>query len=281
MGRDKECVFALENVSFSYNQSRPVFKGLSLNVFRGERLVLLGPNGSGKSTLLKLMAGLIFSLDGTVRAFGALLTPSTFKDQDFSFSFRRRVGLLLQNAEAQLFCPTVWDEVAFGPLHLGFSRAAVKERVDETLSLLGITHLRDRSPHQLSDGEKKKVALAAVLAVNPEVLLLDEPTANLDPRSQYWLLNFLLALSQVGKTIVVATHELATVPVLAQRVLVFGENYRVVAVGDPEALLADRELLLSANLVHPDYHLHRLGQGKDHLYPHVHVEPEKSAKNYF
>lgn len=271
MRQDKEPIFTLKDVSFFYNQTRPVFKDISLEVFRGERLVLLGPNGSGKSTLLKLLAGLIFPTRGIVRAFGTPLTPAAFKNDDFNFTFRRRVGLVLQNAEAQLFCPTVRDEVAFGPLHLGFAPTVVEERVATTLSLLGITHLRDRPPHQLSDGEKKKVALAAVLAVNPEVLLLDEPTANLDPRSQHWLLNFLRALSQVGKTIVVATHELVTVPVLAQRVMVLGEDHRLVAAGEPEAVLADRELLLSANLVHPDYHLHRLGVGKDHLYPHVHL----------
>ncbi|MGQ9511992.1 energy-coupling factor ABC transporter ATP-binding protein [Thermodesulfitimonas sp.] len=274
MRRDEERVFTLENVSFFYNQKRPVFKDISLDVFRGERLVLLGPNGSGKSTLLKLLAGLIFPTTGTVRAFGTALTPAAFKNEGFNLAFRRRVGLVLQNAEAQLFCPTVRDEVAFGPLHLGFSQAAVEERVAETLSLLGISHLRDRPPHQLSDGEKKKVALAAVLAVNPQVLLLDEPTANLDPRSQHWLLSFLRALSQVGKTIVVATHELVTVPVLAQRVLVLGEDHSLVAAGEPEAVLADRELLLRANLVHPDYHLHQLGTGKEHLYPHVHLGPE-------
>jgi cobalt/nickel transport system ATP-binding protein len=270
---DDERVFSLEDVRFCYHQSQPVFEGISFDVHRGERLVLLGPNGSGKSTLLKLLAGLIFPTAGVVRAFGEVLTPAAFRDQSFNFSFRRRVGVVLQNAEAQLFCPTVWDEVAFGPLHLGFSRAEIEERVSQTLALLGIAHLRDRLPHQLSDGEKKKVALAAVLAVNPDVLLLDEPTANLDPRSQHWLLHFLRALSRTGKTVVVATHDLVTVPVLAERVLVLGEDRRLVNTGEPEEILADRELLLAANLVHPDYHLHRVGSGKDHLYPHVHLSP--------
>ncbi|MEW6771129.1 MAG: ABC transporter ATP-binding protein [Bacillota bacterium] len=273
MPGDDERVFSLEDVRFCYHQSQPVFEGISFSVRRGERLVLLGPNGSGKSTLLKLLAGLIFPTAGVVRAFGEVLTPAAFRDQNFNFSFRRRVGVVLQNAEAQLFCPTVWDEVAFGPLHLGFSRAEIEERVSQTLALLEIAHLRDRLPHQLSDGEKKKVALAAVLAVNPDVLLLDEPTANLDPRSQHWLLHFLLALSRAGKTVVVATHDLVTVPVLAERVLILGEDRRLVNTGEPEEILADRELLLAANLVHPDYHLHRVGSGKDHLYPHVHLSP--------
>lgn len=271
MPRDGDGIFSLRNVTFKYNRSRAVFEDISLDVFRGERLMLLGPNGSGKSTLLKLLAGLVFPAGGVVRAFGEDLTPATFKDHNFNFSFRRRVGVVLQNAEAQLFCPTVWDEAAFGPLHLGLSPGEVEERVSQTLSLLEITHLRDRLPHQLSDGEKKKVALAAVLTVNPDVLLLDEPTANLDPRSQHWLLNFLLALSRANKTIVVATHDLVTVPVLAQRVLVLGEDHRLIAAGEPEEVLSDRELLLKANLVHPDYHLHRVGSGKDHIYPHVHL----------
>lgn len=270
---DGEGIFSLANVGFCYQRGRAVLEDISFKVFRGQRLVLLGPNGSGKSTLLKLLAGLLFPTAGTVRAYGASMGAAAFKDQDFTFSFRRRVGVVLQNAEAQLFSPTVWSEVAFGPLHLGWSPDEVKKRVAETLSLLGIVHLQDRTPHQLSDGEKKKVALAAVLAVNPEVLLLDEPTANLDPRSQHWLLNFLLALSRVGKTIIVATHDLVTVPVLAQRVLVLGEDHRLIAAGEPEEILSDRELLLKANLVHPDYHLHRVGTGKDHIYPHVHLLP--------
>ncbi|MEW6172865.1 MAG: ABC transporter ATP-binding protein [Bacillota bacterium] len=271
MPSDGKSVFSLSNVGFWYHADRPVLEEISFNVFRGERLVLLGPNGSGKSTLLKLLAGLLFPTNGTLTALGELIEAPAFKDQRFAFSFRRRVGVVLQNADVQLFCPTVWDEVAFGPLHLGLSPEEVRRRVSDTLSLVEIAHLGGRLPHQLSEGEKKKVALAAVLAVNPEVLLLDEPTANLDPRSQHWLLNFLLTLSRAGKTIVVVTHDLVTVPVLAERVLVLGEDHRLAAAGGPEEILSDRDLLLTANLVHPDYHLHQVGSGKDHLYPHVHL----------
>lgn len=274
-----ECIFSLDNVGFCYGYGQSVLENISFNVLRGERLVLLGPNGSGKSTLLKLLSGLLFPTTGKVRAYGESLEAAAFRDQNFAFSFRRRVGVVLQNADAQLFCPTVWDEVAFGPLHLGFSPEEVRKRVSDTLSLVGISGLRGRLPHQLSDGEKKKVALAAVLAVNPEVLLLDEPTANLDPRSQHWLLNFLLTLSRVGKTIVVATHDLITVPVLAEKVLILGENHRLVAAGKPEEILSDRDLLLAANLVHPNYHLHRVGSGRDHLYPHVHLSSDNEVKH--
>jgi cobalt/nickel transport system ATP-binding protein len=264
-------IFSLDGVGFRYRQERPVLEDLRFQVSRGERLVLLGPNGSGKSTLLKLLAGLLFATSGSVAVYGERLHADSFRDPKFAFSFRRRVGVVLQDADAQLFCPTVWDELAFGPLHLGLSAGEVKQRVDDTLALAGISHLQDRSPHQLSDGEKKKVALAAVLTINPEILLLDEPTANLDPRSQHWLLNFLFALSKAGKTIVVATHDLVTVPVLAERVLILGENRKLMAMGGPEEILYDRDLLLAANLVHPDYHLHQVGSGRDHLYPHVHL----------
>lgn len=264
-------VFLLEKVGFNYPGGRTALEEICMAVYRGERLVLLGPNGSGKSTLLKILAGVLFPTAGKVVAFGQELTPALFRDEGFNFAYRRRVGVIFQNVEAQLFCPTVWDEIAFGPLHLGFSREETAARVEEVLTLLGITHLRERVPHQLSGGEKKKVALAAVLAVNPEVILLDEPTANLDPRSQHWLLNFLLALSSAGKTIVVATHDLITVPVLANRVVVLGESHRIVATGDPEKILADRELLLGANLVHPDYHLHWVGADREHYFPHVHL----------
>lgn len=145
---------------------------------KGERIAVLGANGSGKSTLLRLLAGLAFSSGGAISFCGKLLTEETFRDDAFVFDFRRRVALIFQN---KLFNPSVFDEVAFGPLQLRWPKAQIIERVDAVLTSLQIEHLKHRAPHRLSGGEKKRVALASVLVLDPEVLLLDEPTAALGP----------------------------------------------------------------------------------------------------
>ncbi|RDV81159.1 ABC transporter ATP-binding protein [Ammonifex thiophilus] len=239
----------MRHVSYQYPTGETALEDISFEVKPGERLVLLGPNGSGKSTLLKLLAGLIFPSQGEVWAFGEPLTPALLNEPERAYAFRRRVGLVLQNVEAQLFCPTVWDEVAFGPLHLGWEREQIEERVDETLKLMQLESLRERFPHRLSGGEKKKVALASVLVTDPEVLLLDEPTANLDPRSQKWLLRFLTQLAGQGKTVIMATHELHLLPYLADRIAILGDDHRLWFVGAPEEVLRDRGLLLRAHLM--------------------------------
>ncbi|ACX52316.1 ABC transporter related protein [Ammonifex degensii KC4] len=239
----------MRHVSYRYPTGETALEDISITVRPGECLILVGPNGSGKSTFLKLLAGLIFPFEGEVWAFGKPITPALLNDPEESYAFRRRVGLVLQNVEAQLFCPTVWDEVAFGPLHLGWDREQIEKRVDETLKLMQLESLRERFPHRLSGGEKKKVALASVLVIDPEVLLLDEPTANLDPRSQKWLLHFLMELTSQGKTVVMATHELHLLPFLADRIAILGDDHRLWAVGAPEEVLRDRNLLLRAHLV--------------------------------
>jgi cobalt/nickel transport system ATP-binding protein len=249
-------VFELDKVSFSYPDGVPALCDVTLGVAVGERLALLGANGSGKSTLLKVLAGLAWPSGGEIRAFGAPLTASLLKDEAQAHVFRRRVGVVFQSADVQLFNPTVRDEVAFGPLHLGLERAEVEQRVADTLQLLGIEALAERPPYRLSGGEKKKVALAAVLAGGPEVLLFDEPTAGLDPRTQDWLIDLLQRLHVAGKTLVLATHQLAELPRLADRALVLAEDHRVAADLSVDALLGDHELLLRVNLIHEHAHSH-------------------------
>jgi cobalt/nickel transport system ATP-binding protein len=149
-----------------------------------------------------------------------------------------------------VFSPSVREEIAFGCLQLGLDRAAAAQRVDDVLDMLDIADLADRAPFQLSGGQKKRVAIASVLVMNPEVLLFDEPTAALDPRTQFWLIELLEQLRAAGKTIVLATHDLESLPSLADRCVVFGENHRILADAPTATVLTDRELLLSANLVH-------------------------------
>ncbi len=263
-------VYRLESVSYAYHAGHAVLDGVSLRVYRKEVLALLGANGSGKSTLLKIMAALLWPTSGSVYVFGEELSEKRLREAAFAHALRRRVGFVFQNTDAQLFCPTVWDEVAYGPLQLGLPKETVRRTVEEVLAYFGLEALRDRPPYRLSGGEKKKVALAAVMAVNPEVLLLDEPTANLDPRSQYWLVTFLQKLHAAGKTIVIATHDLDIIPALARRVLVLGEDHRLIADGRPLEILGDRELLLRANLVHEHYHAHIHADGHEHLHFHHH-----------
>ena len=262
-------VFEFENVSFTYDGKLRALDSVSLTVRAGERVAVLGSNGSGKSTLLKLMDGLYFPTAGTVYAFGKPLTEQAFQEEAFNFSFRRRVGLVFQDTDVQLFSPSVWEEVAFAPLQLELMRAEVAARVEAALSALRIEKLRDRAPHRLSGGEKRRVALASVLSLSPEVWLLDEPTTGLDPRSQSWLVDFIIEQGRSGKTVVTATHDLGIVEAIADRVVVFNEAHRLVAQGTAGEILADHDLLIACNLIHDHRHQHA-GEAREHSHPHHH-----------
>ena len=244
------------DLRYAYLERFTALDGVSFTIGRGEKVALLGANGSGKSTLLKVLDGLIFPDSGTFEAFGQLVTEDNLEDEQFSMGFRSRVGFIFQNSDAQVFSPTVREEVAFGPLQLGWGKTKVEERIADVLQMLGIDDIADRAPFQLSGGQKKKVAIASVLVMNPEVLLFDEPTAALDPRSQRWLIELIVELNRAGKTIVMATHDLDVLSVVADRCLVFSEDHRIVAEGTPYAVLSDRELLLGVNLIHEHSHLH-------------------------
>jgi cobalt/nickel transport system ATP-binding protein len=258
-------LFELRDVSFSYD-GIPAVRGLSLEIAQAERVALVGANGSGKSTLLRLFNGLCFPAQGSVSFDGQHLTPERLQDDAFALPFRRRVGLVFQNPDVQLFNPTVFDEVAFAPLQLEWPRDKVLRRIDETLQLMGISHLRERSPYRLSGGEKKRVALASVIVLDPDVLLLDEPTATLDPRSQSQLIDLIQGWKGSTKTVISATHQLEIVEDIADRVFVLEEG-RVAASGTPADVLSDHELLLRANLIHAHRHSHG---GVVHSHPHIH-----------
>lgn len=261
-------IFTLKNVSYSYIDGEPVLKNIDLTVEPGEKLVLLGANGSGKSTLQKILDGLLFPQEGEVYFYDELLNEETLQDEQFAQEFRRRVGFIFQNSDAQLFSPSVWEEIAFGPLQMDLTRQEVEARVKGVLAMLGLEPLRNRPPHLLSGGEKKKVAIASVLSINPEVLILDEPTNGLDPRTQRWLVNLLVELNRAGKTIITATHNLDIVEEIADRVAVFSEDHRLVAAGPPAQVLADRELLLAVNLIDEGFHRHVHESGHRHYHSH-------------
>jgi len=261
-------VFEMNQVHFSYDGRDEALSNIDLTIWRGEKIAVLGSNGSGKSTLLKILNGLYFPTSGTVHAFGRPLTERALLDDTFGFEFRRRVSLIFQDSDVQLFLPTVYDEVAFAPLQLDLPLEEIRRRVDDALAALHITRLRDRAPHRLSGGEKRKVAIAAVYSLQPEVWLMDEPTSGLDPRTQAWLIDFVCEQAAGGKTIITATHDLNIVRDIADRVIVFGEDHRIAAEGTPDEILEDKYLLLACNLVHAHRHIHG---DEAHCHHHLHT----------
>jgi cobalt/nickel transport system ATP-binding protein len=246
-------IFEVRDVSFAYEGKHTALDRVSLAIQEQEASVILGANGSGKSTLLKLLDGLYFPGSGSITAFGAPLTEEALRDDAYSMAFRRRVGLVFQDSDVQLFMPSVLEEVAFAPLQLGLPRAEVSQRVDSALEALRIEGLRDRAPHHLSGGEKRRVALASLLTLQPDVWLMDEPSAGLDPRSQSWLIEFIAQQRQLGKTMITATHDLSLAEEIASTLFVFSEDHQIVARGTPEEILADHDLLHRCNLYH--YHV--------------------------
>lgn len=265
--------FRVCGLSFAYPGQGLCLRDVSFDVAVGERVAILGANGSGKSTLLKVLDGLAFPSEGSVTVFGRPLTEAALRDERTAFAFRRRVGLVFQSADAQLFSPTVRDEIAFGPLQMGLDRAEVEARLADVAAMLGIEPLLDRAPFRLSGGEKRKVALGSVLVINPDAILLDEPTGGLDPRSRWWLVETLDALHGAGKTIVLSTHDLDIAPHVADRAIVLGEDHAVAAAGPVKEILAEHDLLMRVNLIHE--HLHAHG-GVLHSHAHHHADDEHS-----
>jgi len=247
---------SLEHVSFNYLDAQIALKDITFSCRKGEKIAFLGANGCGKSTLQKILSGLIFPTTGRFMISGKEVNEKLLEDTGFNFWFRKRVGFIFQHSDAQLFSSSVREEIAFGPMQLGLAQDEVCQRVEDILNMLAITDLADRPPYKLSGGEKKKVAIASVLVMNPDILILDEPTNGLDPRTQRWLINLLYQLGQAGKTIIMATHQLNIVPEIADRVIVFNEQHEIAAEGSPAGILTNRDLLLQVNLIDPDFHAH-------------------------
>jgi len=231
----------IEKLSFSYPDGQQGLKDITLVVYPGENLAVIGPNGAGKSTLLLHLNGILRG-NSTVKIFGLSVEEKNLKE------IRRKVGLVFQDPEDQLFSPTVFDDVAFGPINMGYSESEVKQRVTEALNWVGMIGYEQRSPHHLSIGEKKKIAIATVLSLSPELLVLDEPSSNLDPRSKWSLIQL---LRQLPKTKIVAAHDLELVKALCQRTIILDEG-KVVAEGDTTSIINDVSLLKAHGLA-PDF----------------------------
>ena len=219
-------LFSLDNVCFAY-EGHIALRYITLDVARGETVVLQGSNGCGKSTLLKLLNGLVYAEEGTYKFDGDVIDEKSLKDNVFSKQFHQRVGFIFQNSDVQLFCGNVEEEISFGPRQMGLSEEEVKRRTDDVIALLGIEDLRERAPYHLSGGEKRKVAIACILSMNPEALVLDEPLAGLDRKTQEWLVEFLLDLKKAGKTLIVSTHNDELAHTLADRLVVIGDDHSI------------------------------------------------------
>jgi cobalt/nickel transport system ATP-binding protein len=252
----------LDNVGFAWPDGGSVISNLSLHIAPGEKVVLLGANGCGKSTLLKLMNGLVFPETGSVSWHGKPLTAQSIKEREFARDFRRRCVLLFQHPEAMLFNPTVRDEIAYGPRQLGL--ADVDVRVAHWAAELNLASLLDKAPFALSGGEKQKLALACLLALDPELLLLDEPGASLDPATVGWLVDTLV---HSERTVVVSTHNLSMAAELGSRCVVLGQGGKILFDGPVKMALTGMALLEKAGLAHR--HRHRHG-GAEHVHVHGH-----------
>ncbi len=233
MGGGMTPVIELEDVRHAYPDGTPSLNGVTLRVAPGERIGLIGANGAGKSTLLLHLNGLLMPTAGQVRIDGAPLRRDTLRE------VRRAVGMVFQNPDDQLFCPTLGDDVAFGPRQLGWDDADTARRVTESLAAVGLAGFEHRCGHHLSMGQKRRAAIATVIALDPRILVLDEPSAYLDPRARRELVGL---LGRLHDTQVVASHDLDLIRAACHRVVILAEG-RLVADGDARLLLNDLPLL--------------------------------------
>ncbi len=243
----------IKNVYYSYSDIIAL-NNINLEIKSGEAVALMGANGCGKSTLLKLINGIISPERGSYRFDGEEITHKKLQNTKFSKQLHQRIGFVFQNSDTQLFCSSVFEEIAFGPRQMGLDELDVAKRVNDCLKLLNIENFENRIPYHLSGGEKRKVAIACVMSLNPDVLVLDEPMNGLDPKTQRWLVEFLVKLNQAGKTLIISTHNLELVHEISTRAVLFDEEHTIVADMSTKELLNDIDLLKKVNLVDKYYH---------------------------
>lgn len=233
-------VLHVQDLHYSYHDGHTALRGVSFEMFAGEKVALVGPNGAGKSTLM-------LHLNGILTGQGDVTVGDKRIMRDNLPAIRSMVGLVFQNPDDQLFSPTVFEDVAFGPLHMGLPKEEVTARVESALQAVRMSGFRDRLSHHLSVGEKKRIAIATVLSMNPQILVLDEPSAGLDPRARRTLINL---LRELPITMLVSTHDMKLVEELFPRTIVMDEGM-VVADGKTKEILADEKLLEAHGLEKP------------------------------
>jgi cobalt/nickel transport system ATP-binding protein len=235
----------VNNVKFAYPNGNVVLKNINLEIEKGERVALLGPNGAGKSTLLMLIHGLLMPTEGSIKVFGIPVNKENFP------KIRSKIGMVFQDPNDQLFCPTLWEDVTFGPYNLGLPEDEVIERGKNALKIMGLNGYEQKPPHHLSIGEKKKAAIATIISMNPEILILDEPTANLDPKTRDELINYIKKICDEQEiTLIVASHDINFIPLIAEKAYILKQG-EIIGQGKIVDLFSNTKLLIEAGLEPP------------------------------
>jgi len=239
----------MKNIYYSYEGGATALKNVNLQINAGESVAFIGPNGSGKSTLMKLINGLVSPSSGSYSFEGLEITSKHLQNDLFSKNFHKKIGFVFQNSEVQLFCSNVYEEIAFGIRQMGMIEDEVQKRVEDILKLLKVEDLKHRQPYHLSGGEKRKIAIASVLVMNPQVLVFDEPMNGLDPESKRFLKELMIILNSSGKTILCSTHDFEYVKGVFNRAIVFSKDHTVIRDGSYKEIMEDNEFLFSNNII--------------------------------
>ena len=241
---EQEVILQVRDLQYAYSDEKMALKGVDLDIRQGERIAVMGSNGAGKSTFFLNINGVLQSGHGEIFYRGQKMTKKTMND------LRKNVGIVFQDADSQIIASTVQSEVSFGPMNLKLSRNDVRDRVDEALSYMNLTDFRHRPPHYLSGGEKKRVSIADIIAMHPEIIIFDEPTAALDPVNADMLEEVLEKMAQEGKTIMISTHDVDFAYRWAERVVVFCDG-KIIADDAPLAVFSNETVIRQANLKRP------------------------------
>lgn len=270
------------DVTYQYPDGTKALNEINFTAPEGKIIALLGPNGAGKSTLFLHFNGILKPTTGHVKIEG---NPVNYERKGLK-KLRQKIGIVFQNPDDQLFAPTVAEDVAFGPLNLDLPKEEVESRVEKALKRVGMEGFENKPPHHLSGGQKKRVAIAGILAMQPKIMVLDEPTSGLDPRGASQIMKLLYKLNKEGITIIISTHDVDMVPLYAYQVYIISEG-RIIKEGSPQNVFADVETIRKANLRLPRIaHLMEILQKKDELpfdkpYPLTIGEARKKILKYF
>jgi cobalt transport protein ATP-binding subunit len=232
-----------EGITYRYPDGTNALENVNFKAVEGKIIALLGPNGAGKSTLFLHFNGILKPASGSITVDGEYLN---YKKEDL-MNLRQKVGIVFQNPDDQLFAPTVVEDVAFGPVNLGLSKEEVKKRANDALKRVGMEEFKKKAPHHLSGGQKKRVAIAGILAMHPKIMVLDEPTSGLDPRGASRIMKLLYKLNREGITIIISTHDVDLVPLYAHTVYIISHGH-IIKEGNPREVFEDTETIRKANL---------------------------------
>jgi len=241
-----EVHLSTKNLSYTYPDGTHALKNINMEIYKGQKVAIMGPNGAGKSTLFSHFNGLTEPTSGHVEVDGKAIKY----DRDTLLEVRQKVGIVFQDPNDQLFAPTVKEDVAFGPMNLGLDYEEVEKRVSEALTMVGMEQYMDKTPHHLSGGQQKRVAIAGIIAMRPEIMILDEPTAGLDPEGVEKVLSIINELNNEGMSIVISSHDIEMVNEFAEKIFVLNEG-EILESGDKNEIFSNKELLKTAHLKAP------------------------------